>query len=70
MEVTGDDTVYCKDDWLEHNVDPWAWGKGVKICDGLNQESILDTNAADVYLNFRSDGSGQFRGFWLQYSGK
>ena len=70
LEITGDASVICKDDWLEYTTDPLFWNQGIKICDGLNREQVLDTDKSDIYLNFNSDSNVEHRGFWIQYSGK
>ena len=70
MLITGDANTICKDDRLEYDVDPMNWNKGIKICDGLTEEQVLETNKSDIYLNFNSDGLNENRGFWIQYSGK
>ena len=56
-------------DWLEYVSELADWGEGTRLS-GLQKGASGDVHSHQVYLNFKSDGEKEARGFWIRYQGE
>ncbi len=69
INLSSAQTVSLHHDWLEVAATSDQWGEGRKL-NYMTRNEEMNTMLNSVYLNFRTDGLQEGRGFWLQYQGE